>query len=849
MGPACLVSCWSMAVARNYNVIRRERNMKDLCGYGTIEKTKIHILEFWCMAIIIAITWCCSCVRLEHLSVLFIISLAAFLYLIIFDSKLDYSSSPIFLCFVILAGMSLIGYFNNFAALERDSLYSSRLRDLEYIAWLPSSIKNSIYTGNSICVFMRWSAYAMITSVFFAAMRHASSRVLLLTFFSVNAALMGLLAIFQLKFGTNCVYGMFYSKSAVYGTFFLENAAGTFLGMGLVSCLFIFSKSDSVAYRIFCVLLIFLICAAMFFNNSNGSKIQIFVILMVGALAYLSRIDCPFGIKAIIAAIAAAIFVAVAILLLSNMYYYGNSLLEISKQSILTRIGIYDVSLNVFLKNPVYGVGEESFSAMASPYYLSRMSENGVNTIVGLRKSHSDFLDILAGYGIVGAAVVLFSIGYFYKRLFAATKNTSGKIIYWGSLVGLLIGSFDICVSIPSVAAAWIILVSAAYSERRDLEPSTEKNASHRHAIARLCSGVAACVFIFGGYCAWAEYSSSMDPDEKSIRFEILKSAAEFGDVGEVERQGERLRNSEYSRDVEKLRALASGKNSSCSLEERVAFDLAREIKSNFRLDFLRDNMGFVYFMKPGEAKARIIAELLKQSDVPEHVCRKLVNIAKLELSSNKYKYQPYFESMAKSLIDRGDADSAAFFIDLISAGIANKTLALYSICGSPAAGKIINKIGNYDFKTMDYALKRVLGYVPLITRLSRKENYAEIIKQLRYTGYQYGLAFYIPSQISCLPIYTYIFSRIGNDRLHSKYKEEMLSWITLKKASGNYIAYCEVACKVLAADNDCDSIIALLDTLNTRSQKMQVLKYSIFDLISNRDSLKKISDYLERGA
>ena len=136
------------------------------------------------MIILSLATWLCSGVRIEHLSIIYL-SIVFFFFLGLFSKDaIIPKGNPLFYCFLILTFLTIIQYLNPSVVVERNELYSSQIRRIDYIKFLPHSIKSSIYEDNALVSILRLISYTVVIWIFTNTFRSARNRNFLPIFFS-----------------------------------------------------------------------------------------------------------------------------------------------------------------------------------------------------------------------------------------------------------------------------------------------------------------------------------------------------------------------------------------------------------------------------------------------------------------------------------------------------------------------------------------------------------------------------------------------------------------------------------------------------------------------------------------
>lgn len=787
------------------------------------------LYTFASMIILSLATWLCSGVRIEHLSIIYL-SIVFFFFLGLFSKDaIIPKGNPLFYCFLILTFLTIIQYLNPSVVVERNELYSSQIRRIDYIKFLPHSIKSSIYEDNALVSILRLISYTVVIWIFTNTFRSTRNRNFLPIFFSVSVALLGIVALIQQYYGLNSIYGIFFSKSKIYGSFFLENAAGTFLGIGLIITIATLIKSRTKPISILLIFCLIATSTAMILNPSLGSKIEFLSILSIAIIIFLLRKKSP--LRFILLSILLISIPLLFFYYLKTNTYYTQTLLQIFSDSIISRLKLYKISISIFLENPILGIGGGGFKYAVLPILSTH---NGI--ISSPEHAHCDIIELFINHGAIGGCILIFSLLLFYIRTFPAKKDISCKILYYGSVICLIKSIVDIDFYITSIGIAWLFLATLIYSKRSN---SNQDFAIKPNIMALSIKLILISFALLTSFNLLASYTNQLIPEEKSIRFEILRAAAEFNNKGIAQQQHKLLIGTEYETAADTIIGVMDKKK--CPIEDYITLEIMRKIRKEEKDISSREIRSVSFITKPSN-KLHVYSNILNNCDISDNDYNFIIREISPLIKKQPTTLQPYFEYIAKAALARCDIVTASNVLINMRDGI-SKALAVYSAhnsIGSVIKIRPIFKDGKF------YNLGKMCDYCILVNRHARRKEYKEIEKQLRYTAYQYLLDRNISASISCLPIYTYIFGKIGNEELYNKYRDKMVSSKARSLAIGNYVTYIESATKALAAFGETKKSLELIETLNSRHQKMNVLKFCIKDLIRTEEDLLDVVNYLD---
>lgn len=124
------------------------------------------------------------------------------------------------------------------------------------------------------------------------------------------------------------------------------------------------------------------------------------------------------------------------------------------------RPGLSRVALKLFAQAPIFGNGAGSFRSLFPPMRTADLSAKFYD------HAHNDYAQILAEYGLVGAAIILLQLVLAYKSAFAALRKRTDKLAsglafscIFGLSALLLHGIADFNFQIPANAATFSVML------------------------------------------------------------------------------------------------------------------------------------------------------------------------------------------------------------------------------------------------------------------------------------------------------------------------------------------------------------------------------------------------------
>ena len=190
-----------------------------------------------CLALcqVVLITWGCSGTHVEFMFPMFIISLLMYIITIFFTKEpLNEFEKVLSIVLFLTICICLVQYLN--PSMERINAENYVFfRSIDYIKWLPTSIRSDFIMGNPLRALVEISTVLMSTLAFLQLFKDRAFLKVALSFFGINVALMGFYGVWQQMEKIPIIYNAFHSGSQIFGSFYLSNAAGAFFNLGIVA--------------------------------------------------------------------------------------------------------------------------------------------------------------------------------------------------------------------------------------------------------------------------------------------------------------------------------------------------------------------------------------------------------------------------------------------------------------------------------------------------------------------------------------------------------------------------------------------------------------------------------------
>jgi O-antigen ligase len=223
--------------------------------------------------------------------------------------------------------------------------------------------------------------------------------------------------------------GLFFKKNLLATSWGKSNYLATFYVLIIPLTIGYFLVVKSIRYKLFIGISILIMFSALILTLSRGGILALGVALVF----LLSRILRP---KTFLPILFTIILVGIILLLnpLTSILFERLATFETSF-SYMTRINFYGEVWQMFLENPIIGVG------------IGNLGYHSTFVIVAHSSAHNIILGLLGETGIPGALLfisLMFYIVFYFVRSFSNEKNHSTKILLWSflsSLVGVYIHS------------------------------------------------------------------------------------------------------------------------------------------------------------------------------------------------------------------------------------------------------------------------------------------------------------------------------------------------------------------------------------------------------------------------
>ena len=381
---------------------------------------------------------------------------------------------------LLLCAVSAIQYFNPMYENIVCERYS-HLKSLDFINWLPASVKAEYYSGNVFSSLVNISAALCVFAASLRLFASKKRRLAILSWLAINAVLMAIVACVQRYEKTPIIYNFYYSTADLFGSFPLSNAAGAFLNLGAALCVYLaFAGCGSTAKKIF--LGAFWLCAAVFLSYaaylswSKGAALSnalfwvgFAFICLVRASAFLARRTSALFVAA---AWCCAIFFALCLtppLSASMAEVKKVAESKTVKESALSRLELYKLAGPLVEKRPLWGYGGGACAYVLPIESMKTYDASQAKTAAIATHAHCDILEYAIDYGLFGVAVIL-SILAAWGYGFLKRGRTFGQAVLFSAAVFCMAHScVDLHLHIPSTMIALaIIMAASAVDERKE---------------------------------------------------------------------------------------------------------------------------------------------------------------------------------------------------------------------------------------------------------------------------------------------------------------------------------------------------------------------------------------------
>lgn len=428
------------------------------------------LLKFLLLLQISLVTWLASGTRIEFLLPMFFVSCLLFIFTIWQKNNIcsdSYLYNSLIFAFPVFAVICTIAYFNPFAFFINSERFSF-LKYVDYIKWLPTSVRASFISGNpffSLCI-LTTSFFTVIAAINLFSNRKFA--ILSLFWFVLNVWAMGMFAVYQKCMNYDAMYGVLYAHTSFYGTFFLENAGGTFLVMGGAAAAalgYYFALNHGLFSKIMSLVFFFLtisIFAAAAFSGSVAVILLSLMLVIVFSIAILFRLcvrvfsaktAIVFSVGIFCVCVFASAFAVIKTY--KGLDSYGKS--DVSS-SVAYRLDLYKNILNSDNDMLLYGWGGECSRYML--YSKLPLHKNPSKTLMAPDRPHSDILEYFLDYGILGLTIFFVCGVSWLADLCKNWRSFSlgNFFLFMGVLACLLHSAVDMELHIPSTMLAFGLL-------------------------------------------------------------------------------------------------------------------------------------------------------------------------------------------------------------------------------------------------------------------------------------------------------------------------------------------------------------------------------------------------------
>jgi O-antigen ligase len=406
--------------------------------------TRIAQLARWlCLSLLLLVPWLLGGQILEvQLGALLLATLAFVISLIARQRSILFPLS----LGMLFAGYILVQYANPVFTQEwQTGLRIWELRRVDYITWLPSSIRSDFSDASPLRFLIIFLTAGCCGLACYQNRREFGTKVLL-PLLAVNTSLIALLGLIQKSLESRSILGLYAAADEglglFYGTFLYKNHAAAFLNLGMAVCLacfFAFKRNTNT--RRSNPSWLFSLCAALLFIGVIFSKSRFGFLGSLGILgafiplALKQANNSGLSTKRVamgFACIAIVIVGGGAFLLgMKGTRHLQTMNAEITEDfSYMQRKLAYQSELRMFAEKPIYGWGAGNFRHGFRQFQDMDTERGKVGNAYMERHelnffwqhAHNDYLEWLIELGVVGT-LILFSIpGYFFRIIFKSRR-------------------------------------------------------------------------------------------------------------------------------------------------------------------------------------------------------------------------------------------------------------------------------------------------------------------------------------------------------------------------------------------------------------------------------------------
>ena len=321
------------------------------------------------------------------------------------------------------------------------SLYSEKNKDsytslsLYWIPFLIWGLLGFIIGVDKIRVLLIWKSYfagfISFTFAYFAIQKGKHVKIIFVSFiiWGIILASIEFFVLMQLGGLGHGLVDIFFRKNLVATSWGRSNYLATFYDIIVPLTLGYFLTINSLKAKLFSGLSLLIMMSAEILTLSRGGILS----LTIAIIFFLSRVIKPRTFFPILG----ALILVIGIILLNPLtYVLIQGLMTVDNSfSYFTRVNFYKDVVNMFLRNPIYGVG------------LGNLGFHSTFVLKTQESAHNIVLGMLGETGIIGAIFFFTLLGKIIFELFKSymiEKNDSLKILKWAlisSFVGALIHS------------------------------------------------------------------------------------------------------------------------------------------------------------------------------------------------------------------------------------------------------------------------------------------------------------------------------------------------------------------------------------------------------------------------